>query len=380
MGSPRRHPYKCPRPRPSTQTSGKGKGSPLKSSVPPSPPLVKSPSASGPSIGWVKQPPKQPEVKFALDSQEWSVPPVSELVPGQAGVMFCESASIAHAQLARVSETSQPAAVIVKQPLSECPGQSPEPLVFRIIKTEKDKPPVPVAVWGHLYNVGPSPVKHTSKVGGDQHQRDSWHHYPALLRLRLIIVKPLRGQKSTKGNSLPCANLCYSVCDAHPGGVTSTDVVDVFKLAKAGDIASVVVRVRASALNRCLTTSGTSGLFFRPLGPQTEEYGVTWLKADKAKDLSHAHSLCHDVKGMGLALRPAGLGIRAPQSEHERVRQALGRDPYQQRWLLSNVAWQCADSDVAELLQAAGWKAAPLHQIRSRGGCTRQCHLGRDCP
>ena len=67
------------------------------------------------------------------------------------------------AEIAKVRETSQHAAVLVKDRL---PSRSDHvPVVFKVVRAEDGKPRE-VALWGFLYNVGKGEVSHRPAFDG----------------------------------------------------------------------------------------------------------------------------------------------------------------------------------------------------------------------
>ena len=287
------------------------------------------------AASWTRAVPKRTEVKFTLIADEWSAPVVSDLTPGVAGVKFCESAEVAQAQVAKVRETSHPAAVIVKDKL---PAEIPHtPIVFKVCRTEEGKTRE-VALWGFLYNVGKGEVHH--RPGFDEVSIKGVGGTSTLLvEVAAEFCDQEVWQQIMQGKIHVMRKLVYEACAKCQDGVKEADIIDVFKLAKSGTIASAVVRVRSSAVQQCLVTSG-HGVFFRPLGPKVEDFGVIWLKNEQAKDVQAALELAKQWKSqgaLGLALRPHGLGIRAAKAHFDQLRTALGRDPSQTRYLVSNV-------------------------------------------
>ena len=362
-------------------TKAKDAGGKGQSSNPPGPPKG-SPSSGGPPTGkgkgagapsksssatWTKAPPKKVDVKFTLLPEEWSAPEVAELMPGQAGIKFCESVEIAVSQIAKVRETSQPAAVLVQDRL---PNRSDHvPVVFKVVRTEDGKSRE-VALWGFLYNVGKGEVSHRPAFD-EVKIKGKGGTSTLLVEVAKDYCEAKVWEEIMQGKLHVLRKLVFEACAQCPEGVQDIDIVDMFKLAKSGTIVSAVVRVRSDALGKCLITSGHNGIFFRPMGPHVEEYGVVWLKGEQSRDLQAARDLARQWKGqgaLGLALRPQGLGIRAGKDHFDQLRTALGRDPAQTRWLVSNISWSCSDMDVEDILSSIGWIAKPLHPLRSRGG------------
>eukprot|EP00435_Cladocopium_sp_Y103_P037090 s2726_g9.t1 len=310
-------------------------------------------SQSSKKSAWIAVKPKRSAVTFQLDSSEWSVPEVENLAPGVPGIKFCANEEIALDQIGRVRETAAPAGILVKHQLPQRTDHAP--LVFKVHRTENGKTR-DCAVWGYLYQVGQGAVTHESKVQEVKIAGTSGT-VAVLAEVSSTFVPPQQWEPLTEGKLHVMRRLVYDAVAACPNGMEKTDIIDVFKLSKAGStIVSAVVRIKATAFENCMVTSGTNGVFL--------------LKGEQAKDLAQAAMAVKDCQphgALGLAVRPHGLGIRSTKDNFEKLRTALGRAPTENRWIVSNIAWSCSDLDVQELLQQIGWKASPLHTIRSRG-------------
>lgn len=365
-----------PAPPPAAKSQSKGKGGPRP--VPPAQPertdtphgnhVPATKLSQSVKASWVTVQPKKRELVFKLDPAEWSVPEVQDLQPGTPGVKFCEDTAIAAEQLRRVKETSAPAALVVKH---QMPGRSDhEPIVFKVHRTENGKTR-DCAMWGFLYNVGTGKVGHQPKME-EVKLAGSGGTCAVLVEASALFTSPANWEALTNGKLHVMRKLVFDACSDNADNLHRNDVIDVFKLSKAGtSIVSAVVRIKTDALDRCLATSGKHGVFFRPLGARTDDFRITWLKGEQAKDLQQAGTLsadCQPQGAIGLAIRPNGLGIRSSKENFDKVRAVLGRDPSQNRWIISNISWTCSDTDVQEMLRTVNWEATPLHALRSRGG------------
>ena len=373
---------------PAPKSSGKGKGvpktSPSPKVAPNGPPNGKgkggsadqsrrtatagSPGRAKPNAsGWTRAIPKPDDVKYSLETAEWNVPQVEELVPGKPGIRFCATQECAREQIRKLKETSAPAAILVKDRLQDRTDE--EQVVFQVIKGT-DGESQRVAVWGFLYNLGKGKVEHKSDIAEITVEGKS-RTITLLAETTSDFVDTACWTGITEGKLGSFRKVIYGACAEDPAGLQRTDVVDVFKLAKAGKVASVIVRLKADAVEKAMRASGKHGVFFRPLGSLAQQYQVTWLKGELAHNAQAANEQVKQLQAngaLGLALRPGGLGIRATCDRASELRDALGRGPAQTRWLVSNVSWECSDTDVAEILQAATWDATPLHPLRTRGG------------
>ena len=131
----------------------------------------------------------------------------------------------------------------------------------------------------------------------------------------------------------------------------SMTVLDVFRCNASGDVIRAVVRIKSAQLPAWLTLDLESGCTFKPLGEDSDAFGVVWQKAAKPK--AQYEAFCRQPGFAGIIVKNDAVGIRVKKDSLEQLREALGISGTS--WTVSGVPTALDSDELLALLKLTGW-------------------------
>ena len=335
---------------------------------------------TGPRFGWVTPSPKPvAEVSFALITTEWSVPAAARLVAGRPGVAMIADKEEAVKQAKALRGGAVPMAIVTRAKYDELENFPCSWVAFSATKQRGDADPEKVALRGWLVQIGQGTVKQTlqatipitmtssdrtTTMAVDMHQTFTndkvWNVVVNQHRLRMmrrLLGVMLQGGENQEKNCLSLLNEATTP-GRGPDEDTSNGIVDCFRLSKAGQKASVMIRVPTSLVGDLVQLSGRLGIFLRPLDDFQDAYRVIWLAKD-VTTLATAQDLQKDIEAVGLALSASGvLGLRVLPDQWETSNLKLGRPTKDPVYRVSGFPRDTTADMVEDLITSMQWHAS----------------------
>ena len=305
--------------------------------------------------GGAGQKPEGPTSEWSLPTGKWSVPFMKTLLPGAAGITLAMHEEHAMKLWRAHAHQKAPAAMISPRPIKGIPRHQQEEVVFDIIEKKGDLQQQSI-LRGILIQLGTTPVTSTQRAQPIVVETGA----PSTSVLALELVHD--ALPATLSEAVKQGKYRRELQDLLTKFLGRNVHLDLFKQKEFATYTQVMARVPTACLTELVMSSGTSGLFWSPVGEARKEFAVIWLRGDAATDLQAARQTAHDREA-ALFHRDGHYALRVHAIEADTTRAALGL-AVGELYVMQGLPVHADQQDLEQILAAMHWPATPLPERR----------------
>ena len=255
-----------------------------------------------------------PDSEWSLPPNKWSVPYV-KLIPGGSGITLAMNEDHATRLWRAHAHQKAPAAMIAPRQIKTIPRHAQEEVVFDIVEKKGDVHHQNI-LGGILIQFGETPVVNLQQTQPIIVETKA----PSTCVLALELVRELLPGPLEQAVKL--GRYKRELQELLSQTLGQDTHLDLFKQRDFPTYTQVMVRVPATHLTELVMSSGSSGLFWSPVGDARKDFAVIWLRGDTATDYVAAKQAAMD-RGAALFHREGHYALRVHAVEADPTRAAL---------------------------------------------------------